>query len=152
MTDEKSSYAEKYRIDRPAEADFMEMLDLLCLVEDMYAVGENYAEALDKLNSCLKQPAGIDDIRDYYGFQDETDFIISRCVPDYRDFRDLPDEELLWLISGVIDNMEDDYIPVFYCAVIDYNTSARPGRCNELIFLDNMKEPVKILETLKAGK
>ena len=142
-------YGEKYRIRRPDHESTMKMLELLCRTEDLLAMGEDYSAALRELNDLFTIPAMIEEISGYYDFQDEEDFIIAHTVPDYHKFGNLPDEEILWLISEIIRNMDDEYLVVFYCSVVDFNTSGKPGRCNEMIFYENIREPSAVLERLR---
>lgn len=142
-------YGEKYRIRRPDHESTMKMLELLCRTEDLLAMGEDYSAALRELNDLFTIPAMIEEISGYYDFQDEEDFIIAHTVPDYHKFGNLPDEEILWLIGEIILNMDDEYLVVFYCSVVDYNTSGKPGRCNEMIFYENIREPSVVLEKLR---
>ncbi len=149
MGDNEKLYEKKYRINRPDHASLMEMLNLLCVIEDLLAMGEDYFSTLRKLNELFTIPATIEEIAGYYEFQDEEDFIIAHTVPDYHQFGGLADDEILWLIKKIIDNPEDEYRVVFFCSVVDYNTSGKPGRCNEMIFYENIREPSVVLEKLR---
>ncbi len=82
------------------------------------------AEKLQELNAQLTDHTDIPEICSYYGAYSRQEYLALHLLPNPYQHQNLTDEEMLWLIGQMQDDVADDALWAYYGTILDINTSS----------------------------
>lgn len=146
------SFEEKFRIVKPKRALLDRLGSIVDHIENLCHQKAPYQDELELLNSELSIPTDVDEICSYYGSLTRDEFLEVHLIPDPYQHKNLTDDEMLWLIEQIIENLDNDALLTYYSEILESNTSATEGTLTNLIFHEDITEPAEILNEIKKCK
>lgn len=152
------TYENKFKIPRPTRKQLAvlsvlvhEILDLINQHSPLVTetLPPLITEKLLDLNTQLTSPTDLYEII-CYGALSTEEFLEFHLIPYPSQHQNLSDNELLWLIAEIQENIEDAFVTRYYAQILDFNTSSPSGSTKALIYQDLIPETV--LRKLKENR
>lgn len=121
------------------------LCSLVDSIEEKLHRKEQCIADLKNLNDELITPVNNYDILSYYGSMDIETFVLLRMLPDPREYLNLPEAELLWLINQIILHLDDDLLQKHYSRIVERNLLSPEGTVLKYIFEEDVDDPTEIL-------
>ncbi len=143
---------QRFAIESPNQELLGELGQLVDEIEELCHQKRPYTDRLNQLNARLSVPTAVEEICSYYGSCTRDEFLCSHLIPDPYQYKNLTDEERLWLIEQVMQNLSNDPLLAFYSAILETNTSSASGTVLHLVVFQNLNEPHQVLAELKKSR
>jgi hypothetical protein len=143
---------DKFAIPEPSAALVSQAAALIAQIEEQALNSEEQTELLEELNCVLTSTVSLAEVLSYSGAEDTHSFVQRHLLPDPRQFSELSQLEIRWLVQEILNPAQDTRTLEYYSRILDCNFAVSDGTTVEIIFHSGAETIDQVIAALLDAK